>query len=74
MRFSGRVSRNDETRVTLVCSGDGNILRNGDAHEVNDQEKSVHDAKELECDTIEVQQDDGQTQREEQARNQRHEG
>ena len=60
--------------MLAVRPRDRDILRDGDAHKVDDEEKSVHDAEELERDPIEVHQDDGQAEREEQARNQRHEG
>src|SRR5215831_5710995 len=69
-----RVFPNETVCGTLVCSRDGNVLRNGDAHEMHDEEKSVHDAEKFECDAIEVHQNDGKAERKDQARNERHEG
>ena len=60
------VCLHDEATCRSVCAGDGNVLRDGDAHEVDDEQKSVHDAEELEGDAVKVHENDGQTQSKEQ--------
>lgn len=59
---------------SIVCAGDGNVLRDGDPNQVNHEQESVDDAKELEGGAVKVCQEDGETKRKEQTGDQRHEG
>lgn len=54
------------TRHALsVGASDGNVLCNGDANQMDDEQKAVDDAKEFECHLIEIHQENRQTQGEE---------
>jgi hypothetical protein len=66
----------DHWRMTflVVGAGNGNVLRDRNSHEVDYQQESVYDAEELEGGAIKVRQEDGETEREEQAGDQSHEG
>ena len=57
-----------------IRPGDGYVLRDGNAHKVNREQKPVDDAEKLEGGSIKVCQQDGETEGKEQACDQRHEG
>ena len=59
---------------SIVRAGDGNVLRNGNTHEVDHEQEPVDDAEELEGGAVKVCQKDGETEGKEQACDQRHEG
>ena len=59
---------------SVVRAGDGNVLRDGNTHEVDHQQEPIDDTEEFERGTVKVCQEDGETEGKEQACNQRHEG
>src|SRR4029079_1038597 len=56
-----------------VCAGGADVLRNGDAHEMHDEQESVDDAEEFERDPVKVHENDRQTQSEQETGDQCHE-
>src|SRR5215472_6314691 len=55
-----------------VGSSDGNILGDGHADEMDDEQESIYDAEELKGDPVEVHEENGQTERKQETYDQRH--
>ena len=51
--------------VLSVCASDGNVLCNGDANQMDDEQKTVDHTKEFECHLVEIHEENRQAEGEE---------